>query len=348
MIRTIKWISVSLSILLVLFMALMLVNEINDVPPPKQFNSGLQLKGKELDYYYIDFSTGKYLYGKQHYQFDTAGIPLFSKSGKTYYHPVLISQYALGAYDYYLQNQDSVAKTAFLCCADWLAENLHQHDHFFYWEYHFEIEFPGGIYDIPWFSAMTQGQGASVLLRAYGLTAEEKYLLTARSAIEPLFFDLAQGGLSIVKGDNYIFPQEYPTNPPSDILNGAIYALFGIYDYLRVTDDPEIRQKYQTIINTFRRNIDDYDTQNWSLYCRWPGYWATPHYNSDHITQLKILYRISGIQKFDDYSKKFATYHFNWGNRANYVFRNHWRQLREFNPDDLRKIPDFLKRAFTN
>lgn len=345
-IRYFSWIAIVLTMLFVVLLSVMVITEINQLPLPKKYNPHLNLTGANLDYYYIDFSQSKYLFGEKSYKFDKTGLPLFFKAGKWHYHPVMISQFALGAFDYHQETGDSTAKVTFLRCANWLAENLKPHRGFFYWEYHFKIEFPGGIYENPWFSAMTQGQGASVLLRAYVLTKEEKFLLAARQAINPIFADLTQGGISTVKGADYIFPQEYPTSPPSDILNGAIYAFFGVYDYLRATGDPEIHEKYQTILSTFASEIEQYDTGNWSLYCRWPGYWATPHYNSDHITQLKILYQISGIQKFNHYSKKFESYHFSWKNRARYVFQNHLRQLKEFSLEDLAKIPAFLKRSF--
>jgi hypothetical protein len=226
-----------------------------------------------------------------------------------------------------------------------LRDNLAKRNGFFYWEYTFEIEYPGGLHKNPWFSAMAQGQGVSVLLRAFCETRQQEYLSAAQKAIEPIFHDLSEGGISVVKQDDYIFPQEYPTSPASDILNGAIVAYIGVYEYYRVTEELRVKQFCDKIIKTFLSVIDEYDIGYWSLYSRWPKkYLAPPRYNSLHIAQLRALYLITGEEKFLEYSRKFESHQSNWTNRARYVFLTHWRQIKEFRLKDIRKIPAFTKK----
>ena len=56
--------------------------------------------------YYQDFSEK---YTRATYTFDAKGIPLFITNSGRYYHTVLISQFALGAYEYYLKTKESTA-----------------------------------------------------------------------------------------------------------------------------------------------------------------------------------------------------------------------------------------------
>jgi len=332
---------------IIAFVFLALYKEITYQPYPTEISQGINLEDANLGQYYIDFTEAKYL-GKKVYS-DQNGVPLYQINEKNHYHPVYISQYALGAYEYYLKTGDKIAKDNFLSCADWLRDNLKKYGDFFYWEYTFEnTSFPGGLNKVPWFSAMAQGEGSSVLLRAFCETNNEEYLKSARKAIEPIFHDLSEGGISVVKKDKFIFPQEYPTNPPSDILNGAISSYFGVYDYYRVTRDPEIKRFCEIIASSFLGVIDQYDGGYWSFYCRWPKYLATQHYNNVHVTQLRLLYLITGEEKFLKYSQKFKAYQSSWINRSRYVFANHFRQAKEFSWSDIKKIPQFSERIFSN
>lgn len=333
------------AVTVVFFTSLVLYKEISYIPPMKEVNTKINLFTPLLDHYYVDFSKIKYL-KKDKYLFDKNNIPIYEVNGKYYYHPVYVSEFALGAYEYYLNTRDTSARNIFINCANSLKDNLNEHGSFFYWEYNFEIDYPGGIYGVPWFSAIAQGEGASVLLRAFCETKEKMYLEAAKKAITSIFYDVSTGGVSVVRGNDYIFPQEYPTNPPSDILNGAIHAFFGVYDYYRVTGDPEVKKKCEIILNTFSDVIGEYDTNYWSLYSRWPRYLALPRYNISHITLLKILYLINGEKKFIQYSKKFEDYQYNWMDRTMYVISNHLRQIKEFSFGDLKKVTKFTKQKF--
>lgn len=296
--------------------------------PASKFNHKINLNTQLLNHYYVDFG-GKYLNSSNKDILDKNGIPLYRVKGNYYYNPIRVIQYALGAYEYYLSTKDIGAQNIFLMCVDWLCDNLRKRERFFYWEYPFEnTKFPGGLYRVPYFSAMAQGQGASVLIRALLITKDEKYLQLTQKAIEPIFFDISEGGISIVKDNNkFIFPEEYPTNPPSYILNGAIYAYWGVYDFYLVSGDQDIGRFHEIIVESLLYMIEKYDTGFWSLYSLWPGNLASPHYHSEHITQLKVLYLITGNKKFLRYSKKFKDYQNNWIHRSNYFFRSNLRRI---------------------
>jgi hypothetical protein len=311
---------------------------------PVKIAEGLDVARPILERYYVDFADLKYL--NVRHTFDGDGVPLWTFQGGTYYHPVFIAQFGLGAYAHYLRTRNGEARDSFLRSANWLQAHLRERGPFHFWEYRIPFEHPG-IRRTPFLSAMAQGQGASVLLRAYVETGDRRYLENAGRAIEPILHDLSGGGVSVIKGKGDIFPQELPTDPPSNILNGAIFAYFGIHDYARVTGDPRVTEADDSILGTLERALPRYDAGFWSMYSEWPRWLAEPFYHSLHVGQLRMLYLISGRPTFLTYSDRFAVYATSYIDRLRYVVANHARQLREFAPSDIKKIPDFVIRTVT-
>jgi hypothetical protein len=195
--------------IITVFILLLLLREIFSSPEPFTISEGilkdLSFQKSDPQHYYIDFSKAYLGAGAGSYSsmvsFDNEGIPKRHIYSKEYYHPVSICLYALGAFEHYLKTGDKKARAAFLQCASWLKDNLKQHDGFFYWEYNYEPEYPGALDKIPWFSAMAQGEGVSVLIRAYLETKQDNYLLAAEKAIESLFHDFPDGGISVIKNE---------------------------------------------------------------------------------------------------------------------------------------------------
>ena len=55
-------------------------------------------------------------------------------------------------------------------------------------------------------------------------------------------------------------------NEPTHILNGFIWALWGIYDYWLLSSDKNIKILFDKYCDTLSNNIDRYDIGYWSLY----------------------------------------------------------------------------------
>jgi heparosan-N-sulfate-glucuronate 5-epimerase len=285
--------------------------------------------------YYIDFSS-RY---RAIHTLDTYGVPLFVKDGHEYYHPVLISEFALGAYEQYLKTGDAAARLRFLVCADWLKDNLKRRGDFHYWEY--TLPFRGAR--VPWVSGLAQGEGVSVLLRAYLATGGQQYLIAASRAIHPIFHDVSVGGSSIVRGSEHIFPQEYPDQRNREnVLNGAIAAYLGVHDYYRVTGDPDIERVDRTIQITLRDSLALFDAGYWSLYSQPPPALASPHYQLQHVRLLKILYSISGDRAFLDFAERFEGQARHSRNVVRYVVASDVARMRQLRFEDLPRVPERL------
>ena len=74
---------------------------------------------------------------------------------------------------------------------------------------------------------MSQGEGASLLLRAYAETKDIRYFNAAKKAIDFMLIDVSCGGVS-ERRENELYLLEYTHLPL--VLNGWIFALWGIYD----------------------------------------------------------------------------------------------------------------------
>ncbi len=167
----------------------------------------------------------------------------------------------------------------------------------------------------PWLSAMAQGEGASVFVRLHGLTKDERYAEAALAALKPMRTPTREGGVATELGGGF-FPEEYPTNPSSYVLNGAIFALWGLRDVGLGLDDRPAMDLYEEGVETLAREINRFDTGSWSLYDLFPHpipNIASGAYHQLHITQLEALTVVSprpeliaATERFRDYQQSRA------------------------------------------
>ena len=64
--------------------------------------------------------------------------------------------------------------------------------------------------------------------------------------------------------------EEYPTEPPSFVLNGAIFAAWGVRDVAVGLADAEARGLFAAVVETLAGAVDRWDTGYWSLYDLYP------------------------------------------------------------------------------
>jgi len=130
---------------------------------------------------------------------------------------------------------------------------------------------------------MAQGLAVSVLLRAGDLTGEPSYLDAARAAVALLLKPLADGGCAHYDEVGRPFLEECPSDPPSHILNGALFALIGLREF-------EARSGGDAHVPAARRlaaQLGRYDLGYWSRYDLCFDAPATMAYHSLHISLLE-------------------------------------------------------------
>lgn len=263
----------------------------------------------ELGQYYMTFHQ-KAMYAGQ---YDSSGIPMLDYHGKIglQYNPIAIAQYGLGNLNLFLKTGQDSCRQKFLNVADWLLENLVPNrfglsvwNHYFDWDYRDTLK-------APWYSALAQGQGLSVLVRAFSETGQERYLQAAKRAFQVFSVTVDRGGVSYVDSEGNVWFEEYIVSPPTHILNGFIWATWGVYDYHLATHDQLANTLFQRSIQTLAANLKTYDVGYWSLYEQ-SGIrmkmLASPFYHSLHIIQLRILHALTGMEIFNHYAHTWDGY----------------------------------------
>ncbi|WP_338250794.1 D-glucuronyl C5-epimerase family protein [Dictyobacter halimunensis] len=229
-----------------------------------------------------------------HGMLDQSGVPVNRAYGSypEVYHPTTIAEYALACWNVYLYTKAEKYRDAFMSQVNWLIEH--------------ESPLAGGAggWPIPfavpaynalpmWLSALTQGIVLSVLIRAYQLTDEERFLQVARRTVRTFERDIRDGGVASQIGASGIFFEEVAVEPASHVLNGYILALFGLYDYVFCTGDSTIDALIQRSLTALHDLIADFDLGYWSLYdlhFRTP---ATLYYHALHVTLMEALVQIT-------------------------------------------------------
>lgn len=142
-----------------------------------------------------------------------------------------------------------------------------------------------------WLSGLGQGQGASLLARLHVATGSSEFADAARRALLPLRRTASEGGVGADLGGGS-FPQEYPTTPISHVLNGGIFAIWGMYDVGIALDDASAAGEFTEYAATLAENIHRWDVGFWSRYDLVPGRprnLASPWYHRLHIVQLDAM-----------------------------------------------------------
>ncbi len=271
----------------------------------------------ELGEYYMPFLEKADYAGP----FDSDGIPLLDYRGKIgrQYNPIAIAQWGLGNFNQFCRSKDPERRRKFTLASDWLCAHLEQNagrvsvwNHNFDWEYRTPLR-------APWYSALAQGQGISLLLRAYRETMNEEYLGAAGRAFQSFQKSTADGGVTFTDPNNDLWFEEYTVTPPTHILNGFIWAAWGVYDYYLATQNASAQELFRSAVKTLRDNLKHYDLGFWSLYeqsgTRLPMV-ASPFYHRLHIVQLRVMHKLTREHVFAQYADRWEHYARNRANRT--------------------------------
>jgi hypothetical protein len=265
------------------------------------------LRSDELGEYYMVFGLKADYRGP----FDGDGIPLLDYRGSIgrQYNPIAVAQYGLGNYNQFVRTADAERRRKFIAVADWLTANLSQNSaglwvwhHYFDWDYRTTLK-------APWYSALAQGQGISMLVRAHRETGRDEYLQAARLAFAPFLETLDQGGVSFIDASGHRWFEEYIVSPPTHILNGFVWSLWGVYDYWLATGATDAETLVDQATSTLSENLEHFDAGFWSLYEQSGTrlrMMASPFYHRLHVVQLLIMYRLTGLEIFSHYAERWG------------------------------------------
>lgn len=225
--------------------------------------------------------------------------------------PVTLAQVALGEYECHLTGDRGPQR--FLELARLLAERGEEHADGLRWAYHLSVTKYG--LDAPWYSAMAQGEAASVFVRAHQVEGGTTFARLALAALAPLQIGASDLVVQTVHGPAL---EEAPSRPASLVLNGWIFALWGLKDAALGLGDAAARALFEESAHALEATLPRYDTGSWSLYSLFPhplADLAKPFYHHLHGDQLQVMGALTGSAAFSDAARRFRSYEQSRGRR---------------------------------
>lgn len=194
-------------------------------------------------------------------------------------------------------------KEYFKHCVEWLIHHIDTSfgpAHFVYdfdWPYR---GYPNNYVRKPWWSGLTDAYAIVLMLRAYDIYKDEKYLTVAKALYESSLTAVEKNG-SLTKLNTGIWIEEYvdPKVAPDKlayVLNGMIYATFGIKAY---EDKFHIENGYTlALLKSIETNMHLFDVgYAWSNYDL-IGNSCNMKYHKIQVALMEELYAITQLPAF--------------------------------------------------
>lgn len=278
----------------------------------------IDFHNKKLGKYYLDFSEIAVEKQKGVIKttvFDANGIPMTLTyidvvEKKAVYFPITIGQMGLAVFHTYLDTKSEEDKNRFLEFPKWFYKNAVEDEKLgVRWLTH--VPLPQYQQEEPWQSAFVQGRGISNLLRGWQLTGNEEWRIMAEKALIPFTIPVEEGGVTVFTQWGPFY-EEYTSKAPTLVLNGMIFSLFGVFDFVRVFPENELGKKIMTEgLETIKNILPEFDMSFWTKYNLCKADWyppidpATIGYQHLHVNQLTVLYQFTKEKTFLNYATKF-------------------------------------------
>ena len=158
------------------------------------------------------------------------------------------------------------------------------------------------------YSCLAQAQMASVFVRAHAADGDSLYADSAVAAVRSLHDP--RSGLLVETSDGPAL-EEAPSEPPSLILNGWIYAIWGLHDVEVGLGDAHAGEMKAASIDCLRRKLPSYDVGWWTKYSLYPHRLpdlAKPFYHRLHVDQLDVMHRLTALPEFGELARRWRGY----------------------------------------
>lgn len=152
-----------------------------------------------------------------------------------------------------------------------------------------------------YYSGIVQGKAASLLLRCFLFTKNESYKIQAKKSLQSCWKSVEDGGVMINLPDNQIWIEEYPSPKPSMVLNGFLFYIIGLAEYVALTQDIEMQQKLEACLRSVLKWLPNYRLKNGLLYSMYRWNLCNVHYTGIMKYQFEHLYSLTNIKTFKEY-----------------------------------------------
>ena len=222
------------------------------------------------------------------------------------FNPMTVSQRVFKHNKQFLQG-DSTAFQKMQNNADWLLQNATMVDSAAFLECHFPWETHNMT--APWRSGMSQGQALRALMQVYDITGDRELLRFGKQLLNAFFIEVKDGGVTYKDDDGGWWYEECADENgiESRILNGMMFALRGIAEYYKRTDDADALFLFAKGMISLKKNLGTYDNYGYSYYDI-SGKKAGWHYHRVHIELLDELYQVDPAPILKEYSERWAAF----------------------------------------
>lgn len=176
----------------------------------------------------------------------------------------------------------------------------------------YEFGYPFYGLNAPWYSGMAQGHAMIVLLHAYKVTNEPKFLSYAEKLFNVLKIPLTDGGVLVTTDSNSIIFEEYadPTQDMSNapkVLNGNIFAIDGLFWFWCLTGSEDAKRLLINSIVSMNDMFPEYNAMFWSYYDL-QGNYANAKYHKLHLRQIIRLKEYAELLDIDGLTNFMSVY----------------------------------------
>lgn len=257
------------------------------------------------------------------------GIPLISYNNGNHYYPITFCQVALTYHANFLETKSESSKEEFLKISSHILSEATLIKDFAVLQTELQVD----NYKLPskWASAMSQGYAVVIMLQAYNLTADNRYLDMSNKFLRSFDYSVVEGGV-LNHWDGYPFYEEY-ADPKSHVLNGYMFSLAGLYYSYRVTGNKEAKRLFDQGINTLKAKINSYDS------------FFTSNYNKLRVEQMKNETYASAINEDPDHYHELEIYQlltlYYWTNES--ILREYAHKFIKYDTGKIDSYYDFDK-----
>ncbi|TFV83802.1 hypothetical protein E4V99_01555 [Microbacterium sp. dk485] len=244
---------------------------------------------------------------------DATGLRTYHRRGDRALadHPVAMAQYGISALAEFERTGDATWKQRAVRQAERLIEMRTLRGDAWWFAYSFDWAYGERTLRAPWWSAMAQGQALSLFVRLATETGDQRWHVAAdrtwKSFLQPR---AAQEPWAVLVQDGALFLEEYAGGqPPLLVLNGQIFALFGIHDYWRMTGDAQAARMFDGGATTVLEVMPEVRVPGGVSYycvdtpfCQRP-LWQNAKYHVIHSWQLDSLESLTGDERFGTWAQ---------------------------------------------
>lgn len=240
---------------------------------------------------------------------DSSGVRMFRRDGRIYNHVSRQAFYGIENLNTYRLTRDRFYLARARRQADRLIARRTEANGAWFHPYSFRW----GSLKRPWYSALGQGYSLMLFCRLYEVTGEPKYKVAADKTFASFLTKGPSRKLWVVSVDagHRMWLQEYTDKTAHATYNGHMVAVFGLYDYYRMTSDERALELLRGGLTTSMLAGPEYRQAGWrSLYSIRPRYTASPKYHEVIVRFYLEFFRLTGDVGFarlaDTYEDDFA------------------------------------------